>query len=99
MNQQEWDSDELVSVFQAPDEITAFLVKGVLDESGIECVVRSRQVPWMDGIFANDVGYWGDVLTTEAQREQGLQVIADFQAAALEAEADDPGVSPDENID
>jgi len=84
----EHKEDELVSVFQAPDEPTAHLAKSVLDEAGIECMISSRQIPWYDGIMVNAEGYWGDVMTTESQSEQARQILSDYLATPPEPSED-----------
>ena len=75
-----FNSQEFVSVYKAQDEVTAYLVKGVLEEAGIEAVVRSRQVPWMDGIMSLAEGYWGDVMVLEEKRDESLAVIEGYAA-------------------
>lgn len=87
--------DKLVSVFQAQDESTAHLVKSVLDEAGIDCMIRSRQIPWYDGIMINAEGFWGDVITTESQSEQARQALNDYLASPPEP-AEDVGEPLDE---
>jgi hypothetical protein len=83
-------SSELVTVYQAPDEVTAHLVLAVLEDAGVPAMIRSRQVPWMDGVMVNAEGYWGDVMVPQRQRKESLQLIVDFQLAALDGESDEP---------
>jgi hypothetical protein len=97
MDQQ--NSDELVSVFMAPDEITAHLVKGILEEAGIQAIVSSRQVPWMDGIMTNAQGYWGDVMVPESQSRESLAIIRDFRSAEPDENMDDPDIPPEADVD
>ncbi|MDO8682889.1 MAG: DUF2007 domain-containing protein [Armatimonadota bacterium] len=81
MNQQNKESG-FVSVYQAPDEITAYLVKGLLEEAGIEVMLSSRQVPWMDGIMIKAEGYWGDILVLEDKQEESLAIIEAYTSGA-----------------
>jgi hypothetical protein len=81
---------ELISVYQASDEVTANLVAGVLEEAGIRTYIKSRQVPWMDGVMVNAEGYWGDVMVPQRERKLCLQLIMDFQLAILDDEDDEP---------
>jgi len=53
---------DLFPVFDAPDELSAIHVRAMLQSAGIEARIRSAQVPWLDGVLANVVGYWGQVL-------------------------------------
>jgi hypothetical protein len=86
----EHSGSELITVYQAPDEITAHLVASVLKDAGVETLIRSRQVPWMDGVMVNAEGYWGDVMVPQCERTRSLQLIMDFQLAVLDDESDEP---------
>jgi len=88
MNDENVDS-ELITVFRAPDEITAHLVAGILEDAGIKVLIRSRQVPWMDGVMVNAEGYWGDIVVPQNERKRSLQLIMDLQLAALDGESDE----------
>jgi hypothetical protein len=80
---------ELIAVYRAPDEITAHLIASVLEDAGIKVLIRSRQVPWMDGVMINAEGYWGDIVVPQSERKKSLQLIMDLQLAALEGESDE----------
>jgi hypothetical protein len=43
-------------------------------------MVRSRQVPWLDGVMSMLVGYWGDVLTVQRDSERAKTVIEGYLA-------------------
>jgi len=68
------------SVFQAPDEITANLIKGILESEGIEVLVHSHQVPWMDSIMKSAEGFWGDLLVPEEEAARARKVLEAYQS-------------------
>jgi len=72
------DDLKLVCLYKAPDEVTAHLIKGLLDDAGIPVMLASRQVPWMDGVMIMLQGYWGDVLVPEDELDSAQAVIAPF---------------------
>jgi len=79
------DELKLVSLYKAPDEVTAHLIKGILDDAGIPAMLASRQVPWMDGVMIAPQGYWGDVLVPEAELENAKEVMASCLSDQTEA--------------
>lgn len=73
MNKME-DRGGLVPVWRLPDEPTGLLLKGVLAEEGIESLIRSEQVAWMDDVMKTSRGYWGSLLVfaDDAARARGI---------------------------
>lgn len=69
-----------VPVFKATDELTANLVKGILEAEGIEAIVHSHQVAWMDSIMVTAEGFWGDVLVAEEDAERARLILEAYQA-------------------
>jgi hypothetical protein len=65
-------------VYLAPDEFTALAVQCLLEGSGIECRVRSEQIPWTDGIMRNIIGYWGQVLVPLAEVVRARALVDDY---------------------
>ncbi len=61
-------------VWRLPDEPTGLLLKGVLAEDGIESLIRSEQVAWMDDVMKTSRGYWGSlmVFAEDAARARGI---------------------------
>lgn len=73
--------DNLVVIFRAPDELTANMVRGLLVGEDIPARIQSRMVPWMDGVFKVDVGYWGDVLVPEEHAARSRDLLEAYQAS------------------
>lgn len=81
MTNEEHNPDEkTVVVYRAPDEVTANLVRGLLEGEDIPVMLESRMVPWMDGVMKMGEGYWGDVVVFERYAEQSRQLIDAYLA-------------------
>ncbi|MEN6371865.1 MAG: DUF2007 domain-containing protein [Armatimonadota bacterium] len=80
------DSDtSLVQVYRAPTETLAYIVKGVLEDEGIEASLKSLQIPWYDGIMRMGEGYWGDVLVLEGDANRAREIIKSYEDRGNEA--------------
>lgn len=81
--------EDLVVVFRAPDEVTANLVIGLLNGEDIPALAQSRMVPWMDGVFKVDVGYWGDVVVPREHAAHSRELIQAYQDRGTDELPDD----------
>ena len=84
---------DLIVVFRAPDEFTANMVQGLLVGEDIPAQIQSRMVPWMDGVFKVDVGYWGDVVVPKECAARSRELIEAYQPGTDqtdESEVDTP---------
>ena len=93
MNIQE-ENLELVPVYRAPNEPMAHLVKSLLEQAGIESIVQSHQIPWMDGVMVNAEGYWGEVLTVKSDSERALDVLRAYESGDFKIEEETTGEPP-----
>lgn len=83
MSDEEYIKEEnTVVVYRAQDEVTANLVRGFLIGEDIPAMIKSRQVPWMDGVMKMGEGYWGDVVVFEKYAERSRRLIEDYLAEA-----------------
>lgn len=69
---------ELVSVYQAPDEIAARTVAALLEEQGIAAVVKSEQISMYDGLAMMLRPRWGQVLVLASYRDSALRLVEDY---------------------
>ena len=91
MNEEKEPSEEnLVSVFDVPDEATATVLRDFLAEQGIEATTVSSQIPWFGTIEAARKGYWGRIEVLEHDAARARALIADFYAARPETDAASP---------
>lgn len=72
--------DNLVSVFRAPDEYVANIVRGLLVCEDIPAILESLQVPMYDGIMRVNEGYWGDVVVPEEYAQRSREIIEAYQS-------------------
>jgi len=84
----ELEQQGVVPVFRAPDEMTASIVRGLLESEGIPVDVASRQVPWMDGIMTTAVGYFGDLLVPASEADRAREIIEAYESAGEKTEED-----------
>ncbi|MDO8589541.1 MAG: DUF2007 domain-containing protein [Armatimonadota bacterium] len=90
-------NSELVPVYRAANEPMAHLIKSLLEQAGIESVVWSRQIPWMDGVMVNAEGYWGEVLTVRSDSERALDVLRAYESGDFKIEQETTGEPPAED--
>ena len=72
--------ENLVSIFRAPDEFTANIVRGLLVGEDIPVVLESRMAAMYDGALTMAVGYWGDVVVPERCAARSKELIEAYQA-------------------
>jgi hypothetical protein len=80
---------DLYPVYRAPDEPSAIHLEAMLRSAGIAARIRSAQIAAFDGVFANAVGYWGEVLVA---REDLLRARALVEEFLREAERGGPAL-------
>jgi hypothetical protein len=73
--------EQYVSVFEAPDEGTANMVKVALEDAGIEAIVHDM---WgtmnFDGAIALAEGRWGDVLVKPEDAERAAELLRQYES-------------------
>jgi len=72
------DRSNLISIYKVPDEVTGVTLKSLLEEQGIKAILRSSQIPWLDNIMTKALGYWGEILVKEEDRDKAKNIIKDF---------------------
>jgi len=70
--------DNLINIYKMPDEITGIGIKSLLEKEGIDCVLQSSQIPWYDSVMVSALGYWGEILVKEKDKEKAEAIIEDF---------------------
>lgn len=71
---------ELEVIYRAPDEMTAQLIRSLLESEGIPVALRSVQIPMYNGIMTKGEGYWGDILVTEDLADKARMIIEAYEA-------------------
>ena len=93
-NEEHNPEENTVVVYRAPDEVTANLVRGLLEGEDISVMLESKMVPWMDGVMKMGEGYWGDVVVFEKNAERSRQLIDSYLAGDIKPTND--GNQPNE---
>ena len=70
---------DLVSVFRAPDESTAYIIKGLLEGEDIPVVLESRQAAMYDGALTMGEGFWGDVVVPKQYAPRSRELIEAYR--------------------
>jgi hypothetical protein len=70
--------DELVIAFQAGDEPEAWLIKGLLESSGIPVMIRSRQAAMYDSVMTFGESYWGDIMVHRENLKTAQRTIRHY---------------------
>lgn len=80
MNDKQDDFLNIESVYRAPNEMTAQIIRGLLESEGIPVFIKSLQIPWYDGIMTAAEGYWGDIMVTEDLAEKAKMIIKAYES-------------------
>ncbi|HTY08994.1 MAG TPA: zinc-ribbon domain-containing protein [Candidatus Edwardsbacteria bacterium] len=76
--------EDLVAVFEAPDQFMATTVESLLQHEGIAATVQSRQMPMYDGLALMQNPVWGKVLVLARDEQRAKAVVGTFLKAAAE---------------
>lgn len=80
------EQGSLVTVYRAPDEAMANIIKGILESESIPVTVASRQIPWMDGIMTMGEGFYGDLLVPESESERARLIIDAYRPESMQSD-------------
>lgn len=90
-NQEQGQGENLVVVYQAPDEFIASIIKGFLEDDGIPVALESKMAAMYDGALKMAEGYWGDVVVPIEYAERSKVLIEQYHASEVRDE--DTGTS------
>lgn len=71
-------SDDVVAVYRPPNIIVANIIKGVLEDEGIEVSLRSLQMPMYDSTYQAATGCWGEILVRKEDFDKARKVIEQY---------------------
>lgn len=81
-------AEELAVVYRAPDEVTANIIKGILEADGIPVMLESRMAAMYDGALTMGEGYWGDVVVPQAYAARSRELIEAYRKSDEVSETD-----------
>ncbi len=88
-NREDINSD-MLSVYDAPDQMSALALSSLLNDSGISAIVKSEQIPMYDGVAMMLFSRWGRVMVLENQYEKAKTLIDEYLAGESLAEEEQP---------
>lgn len=84
--------EELVTVYEPPDQMAAMAAAARLEEQGIDAVVKSEQIAMYDGLAMMMRPKWGKVLVLGKDRQRASEILEEFLENAADAgPSDEPG--------
>lgn len=81
-------SEDLVGVWNAPDEASGVAVAAFLREQGIEAMAVPVQIAWFADVQTLQHGYWGKIEVMAHHAERARALIEDFLKATPEETTD-----------
>jgi hypothetical protein len=70
---------DLVELENVPDEVSGIMMKGILLNNGIDVVLQSDKVPWLDGISNTwSKSYWGQLLVPREEFKKARKILDDY---------------------
>lgn len=84
MSSSEADSRKLKVVYKAPDEFMANTIKSLLENEGIDAVIKSHQIAMYDSIAMMMKPEWGQVLVRIENYEEAKCLVEGFLSVAEE---------------
>jgi len=73
------DYVDLVELQRVPDEVAGVMMKGVLENSGIEVVLWAAKIPAYNGIASTwSTYYWGKLLVPKEDLEISRKLLDDY---------------------
>jgi len=86
----DWEIVESVS-----SEVVGNILKGVLEDGGIEAVLRSHEMPSVGGVQGDFSPDWGDILVHPDEFENARDTLESYLASLLSDVAEDPDAESD----
>lgn len=83
--------EELVSVYEPPDQMAALAAAALLEEHGIDAVAKSEQIAMYDGLAMMMRPRWGKVLVLGKDRQRAREILEDFLKQDQNALTDETG--------
>lgn len=70
---------ELVELEKVPNEVSGVMMKGILENNGIDVVLRPAKIPWYDGIASSwSAYYWGILYVSKEQAERSRKILDEY---------------------
>jgi len=86
----EVDYVDLVELQRVPDEVSGVMMKGILENSGVDVVLRAAKIPWYNGIASTwSTYYWGKILVPKEELERSRRILDEYLKSLEDEETDE----------
>ncbi len=72
------ENDDLIVIHRPKDVVAANMIRGVLENAGIEVFLKSLQMPMYDDIMQTSLGYWGEVLVRKKDADEAGRIVKQY---------------------
>jgi len=70
---------ELVELERVPNEISGIMMKGILENNGIDAVLRAAKIPWCNGIASTwSIYHWGQLMVPKEEFERSRKILDEY---------------------
>ena len=88
----------LKSVYKPENELLAMSIKSLLEQSGIQAMIHSFQIPWYNGLAKMMRPEWGEILVDEDDYDEAIEIIEKFLESESRNAEDSKSSEPDKQI-
>ena len=82
------DYFEFEELQQVQDEISGVMLKGILENNGVEVVLRAAKIPWYSGIASTwSTYYWGRILVPKEELERSRRIVSEYLGSLEDGDA------------
>ena len=86
----EVDYVDLVELQRVPDEVSGVMMKGILENSGVDVVLRAAKIPWYNGIASTwSTYYWGKILVPKEELERSRRILDEYLKSLEDEDTDE----------
>jgi len=68
----------LKRICKPENELMAMSIKSLLEESGINAIIHSFQIPWYNGLAKMMRPEWGEILVDEDDYDEAKEIVDKF---------------------
>jgi hypothetical protein len=81
---------DLVELEKVPNEVSGVMMKGILENNGIDVVLKAAKIPWYDGIASTwSTYYWGVLLVPKDELNLSRRILDEYLASLEEQNMDE----------
>ena len=75
----EYEYVDLVELEKVQDEVSGVMMKGILENNGINVILKAAKIPWYDGIASTwSTYYWGVLLVPKEELDRSKRILREY---------------------